>query len=248
MMDIRPDLIRVRDAALRRADDLHDDYVRVAQLWQEVLVRDRYGLPALHVRNVRTGTLTETPQQWVERARESTRRGRVRTFKDLAAEVELFVDPLLRVWFARFPKAIDGKSIPLADIRIATDLADVVARATAAAIDATVLDKLKGRPASWFTYLRHNLGCKTPAGDVARFAERKAVRDALEHHDGVIDPGYPEKAREAAQLPVRSLFEPDDAPIDALHAMVRERITGIAEDAVAHFPAAAAAAAIGTTT
>jgi hypothetical protein len=241
MADIRPEIVRVRDLALRRVDDLHDDHVRVARLWREVFARDRYGLPPLVVRNARTGSLTETAAQWVEHALESNRRARVRTFKDLAAEVELFVDRLLRVWLTRFPSIVDGRSIPLAEILSATDLAGVMARAIAAAVDATIFDKLKARPATWFAVLRQILGCTIPGAGVAAFAERKAARDALEHHDGVVDPAYLIKAREAALLPVGSTFEPDDATIDALHAMVGDLIRRIAADAIAHFPLAEAA-------
>ena len=238
MADLIPQICTLRDRAVRKVDELHDDYFNTNQLWLELLVRQRYGDRPPSVQNAKTGSLVSGPSAWADRARDSQLRLRVRTFKDLASQVELFLDALLRLWLHEFPRTAEGKSITLVEILAATDLADVKARATAAAVEATILDKLKSKPTAWFTYLRKHLGCTTDDATVARFAERKAARDVLEHHDGLVDPSYVDKSAGAAFYAAGELIEPDDAAIDALYDMVRGLIVQIATDAERRFPTA----------
>ena len=238
MADLIPHIHTLCDRPVRKVDELHDDYFRTNQLWLELLVRQRYGDRALSVQNAKTGSLVSGPSAWADRARDSQLRLRVRTFKDLASQVELFLDSLLRLWLNEFPRAAEGKSITLVEILAAADLADVRARATAEAVESTILDKLKAKPKAWFGYLRKHLGCTTGDAEVARFAERKAARDVLEHHDGLVDPSYVDKSAGVALYTAGELIEPDDAAIDALYDMVRGLIIQIAADAERHFQTA----------
>ena len=236
MHDIRPAIIAAERVAVGRLDELHDDFNRTKLLWQEVLVRDQIKGASPRFRSAKTGTETWTADEWAKSARDSMRRLRVRTFKDLAGELELFIDTFLRIWLRRFPGIVDGKSIPLSEILAATDLADVKARATDRAVESTILGKLIDRPWNWFVYLRKHCGCKVSNDDVLNFTERKAARDVLEHHDGEVDPSYLVKAGAAAVYTVGDLIEPGDADLDALYDSVRRLICVIAGDAGRHFP------------
>jgi hypothetical protein len=231
MADLSAEIHAARDRAIRKVEELHDDYVRTNQLWLELLVRERYGEKPPTFHNVKTGSAVSVWTEWLSLSRESRRRLRIRTFKDLCAQVELFVADLLRAWLTEFPAAVTAKSITLGEVLAGNDLPDLKSRAIVEAVEGTILDKLKAKPAAWFGYLRTHLGCRRTTGEIEHFAERKAARDVLEHHDGVVDDGYVEKAGNAAVFTLGDHFEPDDAAIDSLYDFVRSLITAIADDA-----------------
>jgi hypothetical protein len=240
MSDIRPDIIAVRQTAVGRLAELHDDFRRTELLWQEVLVRHRYGIPSLSFQNVKTGGKTATPGEWTQSARQSLQRLRIRTFKEISNELELFLGNLLRVWLRRFPGIVDAKSIPLSEILLSNDLTDIQSRATREAVESTILGKLKEKPLNWFTYVREHCGFAFSRGEVERFVERKAARDVLEHHDGQVDPSYVQKAATAAVYKAGDLVEPTDSDLDDLYDLTLKLILQIAGDAERYFPKASA--------
>jgi hypothetical protein len=230
MNDLAKEVGEVRDASLGRVRELHDDYFHTSWLWQELLVRQRYGHSS-SVRNAKTGNVTAAAAEWTERARTSSRRLRVRTFKDLAGQLELFIGDFLRVWLLAHPKLLEEKAITLATLLDSTDLAETRQRAIREACESAILKRLLGKPASWFSYLKSLVGSRISAADGEAFAEHKAARDVLEHHDGIVDEGYLRNAGKAARYASGDLIEPGDAAIDDLYDLVTRLIHKIAADA-----------------
>lgn len=183
--------------------------------------------------------------QWVELARASQLRIRIRTFKDLANQVELFIAEVLKVWLTRFPQIVDEKSITLSAILESNDLTELKAQAISQAVDAAVLGRMMGKPAKWFVFLKQHLGCTLDPKAVTRFIERKAARDVLEHHGGAVDASYCEKAGAAAEFAVGDLIEPDDDEIDALYDLIAVLIKQISGDAVNKLAALEAQESVG---
>jgi hypothetical protein len=215
--DIVPGIREASERAIATATQLHDDYVQTGRLWQEVLQRGRYGLPPLRVLNSKTGNMIAGSKQWAEAARLSQLRIRIRTFKDLAIQVELFIAALLKLWLTRFPAIVEEKSITLAAILESGDLAELKQQAISQAVDAAILGRMMGKPSKWFSYLKQHLGSTLSEGDAAVFIEQKASSDVLEHHEGVVDASYLEKSGAAAKYAVGDLIEPDDEAIDRLY-------------------------------
>jgi hypothetical protein len=90
---------------------------------------------------------------------------------------------------------------------------------------------MKGKPAGWIMFLKTHMAVHLDANDVARFCERKAARDVLEHHNGIVDPSYLEKVGSVAQFKVGDLFDPDDAAVDEVYDLVKGLIARSASDA-----------------
>jgi hypothetical protein len=230
MRDLSTELFIARDRAVARLSELHDDYFHTNQLWLKLLADQRHG-QSFEADNVKTGVITASQSEWVGRARASQQRLRIRTFKDLTNQFEMFLGDLLRIWLTQYPESVQAKSITLATLLSASDLATAKKLATEEAVEATILKILLGKPSNWFAYLKSNLGSKLPASDSSAFIERKAVRDALEHHDGEIDASYIEKAGAAIVFKVGDLVVPDDAAIDQLYDLVVRLIVKVAADA-----------------
>ena len=230
-IDITSAIQEVRDRGIAAVVRLHDDYVQTGRLWQELLQRDRYNLPPFVVHNLKTGTQVADKLHWVEMARASQVRIRVRTFKDLVSQLELFIAALLKLWLTRFPEIVEEKSVTLTVILNSNDLAQLRLQAISEAVDSAILDRMKEKPARWFFFLKRHLGCTLGEGHIARFVERKAARDVLEHHDGLVDISYVQKAGAAGSFAVGDLFEPNDKEIDLLYDLVVGLINQIAADA-----------------
>jgi hypothetical protein len=130
-----------------------------------------------------------------------------------------------------FPHLVEEKSITLATLLAAADLAEARQRAIAEAVESAISKKMLGKPAGWFTYLRENLGSTATKTDSERFIERKAARDVLEHHNGIVDASYLSKAGSAAAFSQGHLIEPDDVAINELYNPVTRLINAIAGDA-----------------
>src|SRR5437870_5099022 len=128
MSDLVAEIRAVRDRATRKLDELHDDYVRTDQMWLALLVRERYGEKPPTFQNLKTGSIVSAWPEWITASRESRRRLRIRTFKDLSAQLEVFVADLLRAWLTEIPAAVTAKSITLDEILVGTDLADLKSR------------------------------------------------------------------------------------------------------------------------
>jgi len=235
LSDIAPAIRECSQSAIAAVTRLHDDYVQTNRLWQELLQRGRYGLPPLIVQNAKTGTKVAGSKQWAEVARLSQLRIRIRTFKELASQVELFIAALLKLWLLRFPEIVEEKSITLAAILESNDLAELKSQAISQAVDAAILSRMMNKPSKWFSYLKQHLGATLSEDETAVFVEQKASRDVLEHHDGVVDASYLEKAGQAAKYAVGDLIEPDDQTIDGLYDLVLGLISRVAADAERKF-------------
>ena len=200
-------------------------------MWQELLAIVRYGRPPV-VHNPKTGTTTATAAEWTDHSVESLQRLRDRTFKDLVGGVEWFVADLLGVWLRAHPDLIVEKSITLASLLASTDLTEAKATAVDEAATTAVLQRMYGKPAGWFAFLRTHAGVQLAKADVDAFVERKAARDVLEHNEGVVNDVYAEKAGPAAAFAADDLVEPDDAGIDALYDLALRLLGDAAADAV----------------
>ena len=138
----------------------------------------------------------------------------------------------MRDWLFTFPWHIEQRSITLGTILSSNDLAAVRSLAIKEAVDSAILDKLKGKPIGWFNYLKEHLNVQISQQNREIFIERKAARDALEHHDGVIDLSYRDKAGVAVRYAVGDLFEPDDISIDELYDVVVRIVSEISSAAL----------------
>lgn len=224
------DIHSIGDRAIRRLDELHDDHFRTSWLWQAQLTRLRYEEPP-SVNNVKTGNIVAASSEWEAIARSSRRRLRIRSYKDLVGQLELWVAELMRIWLTAFPQIADGRSITLATILSSSDWAVTRQLAIEEAINAAILDKLKGKPVGWFAFLKTHMAIQPDANDIKLFYERKAARDVLEHHDGIVDPGYVDKAGSAARFAVGELFDPNDTEVDEVYDLIKRLITSSTSDA-----------------
>jgi hypothetical protein len=232
-----PDLIaEIRLTADRfrdRVNDLHDDYTHTRQLWQAQLIRAGVGGGVDRVFNPITRNVIATGAELSARARSAQARLRIRAFKDLTAEFELFLDEFLRIWLSHHTDLIAGKGVTVEMILASQDLAALQAASVSAAVEATISDKLKGRPDSWLRYLRDILGAAIAAADAGAFVELKARRDVLEHHSGIVDASYPTKCGPHAKYQQGARVDIVEADIDEVHAVVLRLIDVTAAAAVA---------------
>ena len=230
MSGLSPKITYARDRALARLSELHDDYFHTNQVWVWLL-REQLRGTSFTANNAKTGAVTANQSEWLSRARTSQKRLRERTFKDISNEFELFLNDLLTVWLGQFPESVFAKSITLATLLGATDLDSAKKLAIKEAVDATVMKILLGKPKGWFSYLRANLGCNSPASTVDSFVERKAARDILEHHNGEVDDSYLGKAGDGAIFKLGEEIVTDDLAIDRLYELIKNLITQVADDA-----------------
>jgi hypothetical protein len=230
MPDLSIRISELKNRALGRLSDLHDDYFHTNQLWIKRLDDQRRGA-VFTATNAKTGIMTTNPTEWLGQARASQQRLRIRTFKDLSSHCELFLDQLLRAWLSAFPDIVNGKTVTLETVRSSNDLAAVQKAAIEQAVESKLLDLLKGRPAGWFTFLNTHLETRVDPADASAFSERKAARDVLEHHNGVVDASYAVKAGSAAVFQTGDFFDPDDRTIDGLYDLVKRLIVQVSTDA-----------------
>lgn len=216
-----------------KVNDLHDDFLHTRMLWQAQLVEAARGGTVLQVHNPITKNIVSTGAELAARARTSQSRSRARCFKDLTTQFELFVDELLRLWLTTHTSLISARALTVATILAGTNLADLQAAAIAEAVEATILDKLKGKPEGWLRYLKENLGCVYRPGDEASFLEMKARRDVLEHHSGIVEDTYLKKAQHAARYKAGDEIDVRDRDVDDTHGLIVRMIEATANSAVA---------------
>jgi hypothetical protein len=219
-----------------RLDDLHDDFVYTRMLWQTQLVSAASGAVPIRVHNPLTGNVASTGADLAARARSSQARLRVRCFKDLTAQFELFVDELLRLWLTDKPALLSARGSTVGAVLSGTDLAKVQAAVIAEAVESTILDKLKGKPDGWIRYLSTNLSVKLKVGDTALFIEMKARRDASEYHNGNVDYTYLKNSGSSARYNLADVIDVIDVSnddVDEAYTLIHRMIASSATDATA---------------
>lgn len=216
----------------RKLDDLHDDFVYTRMLWRSVQVRVQRHKRKLSVRNRVTNSVVDGAQL-AGKARESVRRLKSRSFKDIVAQFELFVAELLREWLASRPELLAEKALNVGTLLASQTLAEAQAAAVREAIDATIADRMYGRPDKWFNYLKKNVGVYFDAADESSFVEMKARRDVLEHHDGIVEATYVDKAKAAARYAVGEPIQLADEDVDEAFRLTRRLVQHVTASAVA---------------
>jgi hypothetical protein len=225
MPDLEQIIGQLTDRALAALRELHDDYVCTRMLWRDMFVRvTRYDENPTIVNSVTGNTVDGVALAF--NARLSMRRMRIRAYKDLVVQYELFLAELIRVWLAKHTQSLSGKSVTIGTILSTGDLAAVQAAAIEEAIQAAISDKLFGRPEKWFNYLRTLFGSE---GGIVQsrqvdFGELKARRDVLEHHDGKVESIYIDKAKTASKYAAGDVVEITNADVDEAYSLVRDLI------------------------
>jgi hypothetical protein len=206
MADVAPEIQSLRERYCPRLVDLHDDYVNKRMLWESLRVRViRYNENPVVVNPI-TGQKMEG-SDLARRAPASLQRLTERSFKDVVSQFELFLSELVRVWLIDKPQLISEKALNLGTLLGSRSLQEAQAAAISEAVESTIADKMYGRPEKWLKYVRTNLGLDFSAASQAEFLEMKARRDVLEHHNGIVDASYQDKAREARKFQVGEKIE-----------------------------------------
>jgi hypothetical protein len=222
----------LRDNYVRTLNELHDDYVHTRMLWQILHVWvQRYG-ENLTIEN----PITKSRVNGVElagRARPSMQRLTNRTFKDIVAQLELFVAELLRQWLLNNTDLIAAKALNVGTLLESKSLADVQDAAVKEAVESTIVDKMFGKPEKWFSYLKNQLHIRFNGRGEASFCEMKARRDVLEHNNGIVNPVYIEKARVAARYKVGDDVQLENQDVDEAYQVTSQFIHDITASAIA---------------
>ena len=207
------------DRSIASLRDLHDDFACTRMLWNDMLIRvTRYNENPTVI-NAITGSRVEG-SELAAKARSSIQRLRIRVYKDLIAQFELFVAELLQNWLTDKPQSLHEKSVTIRTILSSTDLAAVQSAAIREAVDSTVADKLFGKPEKWFRYLRTTIDPQIGSPGEEFFVEMKARRDILEHHGGIVEASYAEKAGKAARYKRGDQIELTEADVDDAYTLV----------------------------
>jgi hypothetical protein len=230
MPDLAETIGALADRSTTALLDLHDDYVCTRMSWSDMLVRvARYGENPTIVNPITGSSVDGVVLAF--KARTSIQRLRIRVYKDLISQFEIFIGELIRVWLTGNPQSLQGRSITVETILSSKDLAALKAAAIEEAVAAVISDKLFGRPEKWFNYLKSVVGAKVGAfaNDQLSFSEFKARRDALEHHDGKIESAYLEKAKAAARYKLGDMVEISEANVDEAYELIRSLVLSTAD-------------------
>jgi hypothetical protein len=221
-----------RDDFFRKLEDLHDDHVHTRMLWRSIQARVLRHGAKLRVQNPVTNHFVDGPQL-AGKARGSVQRLKHRTFKDIVAQFELFATAILRVWLPVHHEFLTEKALTLATLLASKSLSEAQQAAIREAVEDTIADKMYGRPEKWFSYLRRVFGIRFDAADESSFIEMKARRDELEHHAGIVEATYAEKAKAAARYNVGDQIQLSDGDVDEAYQLVRKLTDELAGFAIA---------------
>ena len=213
-------------------NDLHDDYIHTGTLGRDIQVSVLRRKRKLKVVN----PITKSEVNGIElanKAHSAILRLGNRCFKDIVAQVELFVTELIRFWLHKHPGLISEKAITVAVLFASPTLEDAQNAAVEEAIDSTISDKMYGRPEKWFAYLKKNLGVQFAVQDELDFVEMKARRDVLEHNNGIIEAVYSQKAKNASKYVMGVQVQITDQDIDDAYQLVKRLIREASEVVIA---------------
>jgi hypothetical protein len=232
MADLKTGIQNLSDEYLRRLGEIHDDYVHTRMLWNELLVRVRRHKMKLSVENPITKTVLDG-SDLAGKSRSSVQRLMERSFKDIVAQLELFVAELLRLWLTANTTLISEKALNVATLLASKTLAEAQSAALEEAIESSISDKMYGRPDRWLNYLKKNVGARFAALDESSFIEMKARRDILEHNNGVAEATYRDKAKAAAKYQLGQQVEIANQDVDEAYHLVQRLIRELTASAIA---------------
>jgi len=167
------------------------------------------------------------------KARPSMQRLTNRSFKDIVAQLELFVAELLRLWLLNNTELIAAKGLNVGTLLESQTLEEAQDAAVREAVESTIVDKMLGRPEKWFGYLKNQLRLRLDGRGEASFCEMKARRDVLEHNSGIVNAAYIDKAKVAPKYKVGDDVQLKDQDVDEAYHVTLHLIDAIAASAIA---------------
>ena len=235
-MSLKADLQAVRDRRLQVLDELEKDHAEnsFARLIvrADVVQRNR----KLRADNLLAGR-SVTGEDIAAGTQSALLRLNARSFRDVLAQLEMFLADVFRLWLAEnHGDLLDKKMVSLGTLLAEGSLEEVRKDALDRAVDTKVLELMHGTPQRWFSTSRQwfsDVGNARPL--LSELVEMKATRDLLEHAGGTANQLYIVKVKAASGTP--RLKPGDEAVIDvAYHArcieVVREVIEALTRAAI----------------
>lgn len=187
---LREQVLQVRNQAMVALHKTHDYYANSVRVWRALQLAVHFDGAAVRWTNRATESVTaeddlvELAQQYVAVDLPAV------TFQQFVLTFENFLIDLARLWLVADPVRLVDRQLTGKDVIAAVDKTALLH----VLVEQELRDAFLDRPATWFDYVRTLINITAPAAtDRDAFAEIKAARDILAHHNGTATADYVHK-------------------------------------------------------